>query len=46
MTKLETDKSVRRQVRAHVPHGVNENLAVTVYGDGRIGLREAGRLLY
>ena len=23
-----------------------ENLAVTVYGDGRIGLREAGRLLY
>ena len=37
-------KPVRRKVRsAHVPHGVNPDIVVTIYPGAIIGLREARR---
>ena len=36
-------KPVRRVAAAHVPHGVNPRIVVTLYPNGVIGLREARR---
>ena len=36
-------KPVRRKCRAHVPHGVTDQIVVTIYPGGCIGLRELRR---
>jgi hypothetical protein len=38
-------KPVTRKVHARPPHGVRPEIAVTIYPDGTIGLRECGRAL-
>ena len=48
MTKLETTKEqevtrVTRMVRARMSHGCKPDVAVTIYSNGEIGLRERGR---
>ena len=37
------DKPTKRVVRANTPHGVKNEIVVTVYPGGGIGLRELGR---
>ncbi len=40
---IEAKKPVARRVTAAVPHGVNQKIAVTIYPNGVIGLREYKR---
>lgn len=41
----ECNKAVTRKVRTHVPHGVRDRFAITIYPNGTIGMRELGRAL-